>query len=243
MNTAHDVIIRKLKEHSRLDPQDVAALRTLPFRTRSFAPDEDIVRQGDKPEVSVVVMEGMTARYHTLGGGKRQYLSFHLPGDMPDAQTLFLEQMDHAVCAIGDTLIAVIPHKNLLQLFERRPSIGFAVWRETLIDAAIFRQAVTNNSSRPVLARMAHLFCELYYRARAAGVASPGACCIPLNQGQIGDALGISIVTVNRTLQELRQTGTMEFRSGELTVHDWKGLVTTGEFDPGYLHLKRPSRM
>jgi hypothetical protein len=35
----------------------------------------------------------------------------------------------------------------------------------------------------------------------------------------------------------------MDFRSGMLTIMDWKRLVGVAEFDPGYLHLKRPSRL
>jgi DNA-binding transcriptional regulator LsrR (DeoR family) len=64
-----------------------------------------------------------------------------------------------------------------------------------------------------------------------------------MHQGQIGEALGMAIVTVNRTLQALRRTGTMDFRLGELIVRDWKQLAELGEFDPNYLHLKRPSRL
>jgi transcription initiation factor IIE alpha subunit len=74
-------------------------------------------------------------------------------------------------------------------------------------------------------------------------LAKPGSCRVPLHQGQIGETLGMSIVTVNRTLQALRRSRTMEFRNGELTVFDWKKLVELGDFDPGYLQLKRPSRM
>lgn len=46
-------------------------------------------------------MSGMVARYHLLRNGRRQYLSFHIAGDMPDSQALFIDKMDHAVCAIG----------------------------------------------------------------------------------------------------------------------------------------------
>jgi CRP-like cAMP-binding protein len=243
MDTPHDIVARKLKEHSQLDAGDLAALRTLTSLSQSLAPNEDFIRQGDKPEASAVVMRGMVARYHMLRGGKRQYLSFHIAGDMPDAQTLFIERMDHAVCAIGGADVALIPHSEIVELFERRPAVGFAIWRETLIDAAIFREAITNNSSRPMQTRMAHLFCELYYRARAAGLAKPGSCYVPLNQAQIGDSLGMSIVTVNRTVQALRKTGAMEFRNAELTVRDWKQLVELGDFDPSYLHLKRLARL
>jgi CRP-like cAMP-binding protein len=78
----------------------MAAIRTLPSTERKVSPNEDIVRQGDKPKISAIVVEGTVARYHTLTGGRRQYLSLHIPGDMPDSQTLFIETMDHAVCAI-----------------------------------------------------------------------------------------------------------------------------------------------
>ena len=243
MQSAHNTILRKLNEHSRLHPFDETALRTLPVRIRRLRPDEDLMREGDEPGASALVLEGMVARYHALSNGKRQYLSFHLSGDLPDAQTLFLEKMDHAVCAVGKADLGLISHADLQALFKERPSIGFAIWRETLIDAAIFREAITNNSSRPPRTRMAHLFCELYYRARSAGLGKVGSVQLPLHQGQLGDALGMSLVTVNRTLQALRRTGAMEFRNGELTVRDWKRLADTGEFDPTYLHIGVPSRL
>jgi CRP-like cAMP-binding protein len=243
MQAAHEIITRKLSEHSVLDADDIAALRSLTGANRNLTANEDLICQGDKPVVSALVTSGMVARYHMLRSGRRQYLSFHMTGDLPDAQSLFIDRMDHAVCAIGQATVVLIPHEEICGMFERRPQVGFAIWRETLIDAAIFREAITNNSSRPVLARMAHLFCELYYRARAVGLTKPGTCRVPLHQGQIGETLGMSIVTVNRTLQALRRTGAMEFRNGELTVFNWKSLVELGDFDPNYLHLKRPSRM
>jgi CRP-like cAMP-binding protein len=243
MAPAHDIIVRKLKEHSRLHPSDEAGLRSLGVRTRRLQPDEDLIRESDDPEFSALVLEGMVARYHALANGRRQYLSFHLSGDLPDAQTLFLDKMDHAVCAVGGAQVALIAHEEILALFEQRPPVGFAIWRETLIDAAIFREAITNNSSRPPRTRMAHLFCELYYRARSAGLGKAGSVQLPLHQGQLGDALGMSLVTVNRTLQALRRTNAMEFRNGELTVRDWKRLADTGEFDPAYLHIGTPSRL
>ena len=243
MQSAHDIIVRKLNEHSRLHPLDETGLRSLAFRIRKLQPDEDLMREGDEPEASALVLTGMLARYHALANGSRQYLSFHISGDLPDAQTLFLEKMDHAVCSVGKADVALIAHEDLLALFKQRPLIGFAIWRETLIDAAIFREAITNNSSRPPRTRMAHLFSELYYRARSAGLEKAGTLHLPFHQAQLGDALGMSLVTVNRTLQALRRTNAMEFRNGELTVRDWKRLTEIGEFDAAYLHLPVPARL
>jgi CRP-like cAMP-binding protein len=237
----HEILLRKLKEHSRLGSADVGAIRRLPDTQRAIGPGQDIVRQGDRPKVSVVVLEGMMARYHALRAGGRQYLSLHIAGDMPDAQSLFLDRMDHAVCAMDDVSVALVPHTALLRLFEERPAVGFAFWRETLIDAAIFREAITNNGARPLQARLAHFFCEQFYRARKSGLVKGGACRLPLTQTEIGETVGTSLPSITRGLQGLRASGAMELRAGKLHVSNWERLAELGEFDPAYLHLKKPA--
>jgi CRP-like cAMP-binding protein len=237
---AQQILIRKLREHSRLPGEDVAIISSFSHKVRELSSNEDLVRQGDEPRASAVVLSGLVARYHLLQDGRRQYLSFHIAGDLPDAQALFIDKMDHAVCATGPAVVALIPHGELIAAFNRRPSIGFAIWRETLIDAAIFREAITNNSAREMPARMAHLFCELYYRARVSGLTEGNIFTVPLSLAQLGEALAMSIATVNRTLQELRVSQTVDFQRGELKIKDWNRLVDIGEFNPGYLHLKKP---
>jgi CRP-like cAMP-binding protein len=241
MHDAHQVLIRKLKEHSRLSGEDVADIGSLSHSIRELEPNEDLIRQGDDPSVAALVLNGLVARYHLLQNGGRQYLSFHMAGDMPDSQSLFIDRMDHAVCAMGSAVVASVPHKELLALFDRRPSVGFAIWRETLIDAAIFREAITNNSARSMPARMAHLFCELFYRARASGLTAESTCPAPVTLVQWGESLGMSIATVHRTLNELRASHAMDFQNGELIVKNWWRLTEIGEFDPHYLHLKKPA--
>ena len=118
MSKAHQVLIRKLKEHSRLTGEDLAVLNSLTLTIRELNSNEDLVQQGDDPNASAVVMFGMVARYHLLQNGRRQYLSFHIAGDMPDAQALFIDKMDHAVCAIGPARVALIPHREMIAAFN-----------------------------------------------------------------------------------------------------------------------------
>lgn len=244
MDSATGILTRKLKEHTRLSPEDVAAISALSHTTRPLSASEDLVRQGDKPKIAALVVEGMVARYQTRPAGNRQYISFHISGDMPDLQSLFLEQMDHSVCATGGgAVVSLFPYGDILRLFETRPSAGYAFWRETLIDAALFREAITNNSSRPVRTRISHFMCEQFYRARAAGLGTENSCRLPISQMQLGETLGISVVTANRALQALRRTGAMEFRDGTLTVRNWEKLMALGEFDSRYLHLTRQNRI
>ena len=49
MPDTHDILIAKLASHSPLSAEDQAALKALPHRSRELAPDEDLIRQGEKP--------------------------------------------------------------------------------------------------------------------------------------------------------------------------------------------------
>jgi len=114
---------------------------------------------------------------------------------------------------------------------------------QTLIDAATYREWIVNTGRRPAYERMAHLLCETVVRLRAVGLAGEGSCDLPITQSEFGDALGLSTVHVNRVLQELRGAGLIVLKGSILSVLDWDGLKAAGDFDPAYLHLKRPSRM
>ena len=234
----HDLTALKLRSHSAITHEDAAALRDLPSQTEYKRAGEDIVRQGDRPNVAVVVISGWVARYHSLVNGRRQFLSFHCAGDMPDAQSLFLDRMDHSVCAIDDAVIATIPHRRILEMFTQRPSLGIAIWRETLVDAAIFRQTITSLGSRDPRERLAHFFAEHFERASNVKLTSNGVCPFPLTQQQIGDALGMAPVTMSRALRTLRETGAVDLRDQQLIVNNWEMLAEIGQFDDAYLHLR-----
>lgn len=238
-----DVLLTKLSKHSKLEAADIEAIRRLTCKLRELAPGEDFLAQGDKPKASAVVLDGLVARYHTLTGGGRQFLSVHFPGDWPDAQCLFLDRMDHAVCAMGRATLCAIPHEELIETFRRRPTVGFAVWRETLIDAAIFRESITNNGSRDGVTRLAHFFAEAHHRAKMVGLVKNGTCDLPFSQTQLSELLGTSLISTNRHLKVLRAKGAADFRHGHLTVHDPKWLAKLGDFDPSYLHDRvQPTR-
>ena len=87
---------------------------------------------------------------------------------------------------------------------------------------------------------MAHIFCEILVRMRAVGLTDDHSCDLPITQAELGDALGLSTVHVNRTLQELRGAGLLQLERGRLTVLNWDELKEVGDFDPAYLHLQNP---
>jgi CRP-like cAMP-binding protein len=236
-----DLLVNAARRHGSLSKADVGALRELTFSRKFLEKGEDAVCQGDRPEVAIFVLNGMLARYHTLPSGDRQYLSLHMQGDMPDVQSLFLKIMDHSVCALDSAEIAEFDHKHIMSVFLKRPGIGFAFWRMTLVDAAIFRQHITDNSARSHTARLAHLFCEQVTRASNLGLPVNPGVELPLTQVQLGQLLGMSHISVNRAAQKIRRLRLADMKRNRVDVLDWTGLCKYAGFDPTYLHLEKES--
>jgi CRP-like cAMP-binding protein len=234
----YNPMIRKLESIFTLTDDERQALQTLPMQVVAIKADQAIVREGDSPSRSCLILSGFAATYKMTGDGKRQIVSFNLPGDIPDLQSLHLKVIDNGISTISPCSVGFITHDDLRAICERYPRITAAFWRETLIDASIFREWVLNVGRREAYTRMAHVLCELLTRLRAVGLVEDHACDLPITQGEFADAIGVSTVHVNRVLQQLRADGLIELKGDRLTVYDWDKLKEAGEFDPTYLHLE-----
>ena len=231
------LLIRRLESIAPLSAEEGHALATVPMQVADIKADQDIVCEGDRPTRSCVVIEGFTCNYKMTGEGKRQIMAFHVPGDIPDLQSLHLKVLDSSLGTITPCKVGFVQHEVLHDLCARLPGVAAALWRATLIDGATYREWVVNVGRRPAYARVAHLLCEMVLRLRAVGLAEGYSCDLPITQNKLADATGLSAVHLNRTMQELRAAGLVKFAQGSLQVLDWRRLEESGDFDPTFLHL------
>ena len=238
-NHSVDMLIRKLESIAQLSDEERQAIERLPITGRPLAAGHDIVREKDRPSQCCLLLEGWACRYQLLTEGKRQIFSFHIPGDIPDLQSLHLRVMDHSLCTLTNATVAFIPHDALRELTTAFPGLAAILWRDTLVDTAIHREWMTSMGRRSASASIAHLFCELYLKLEAVGLARDHTYQLPLTQQVVGDARGLSNVHVNRVLRDLRASGLISWRRGGLEIPDWQELAKLCDFDPTYLHLER----
>lgn len=236
MSAEHERLVRKLDSIAKLGDDERDALRGLPLAVRRLGADETVVTEGDRPSECCLVLDGLLCGFKMAAEGSRQITGFYIPGDLPDLQSLHLKVLDHSLAALTPSRLAFIPHQPLEALTRRYPALAAAFWRDTLIDGSIYREWVVNVGRRSGPARLAHIFCEMFARLKAVGLAGEDDYELPLTQAELGDAAGLSTVHVNRVLQELRGQGLIEFRGGAVRIPDWEKLKHAGEFDLTYLH-------
>jgi CRP-like cAMP-binding protein len=233
-------LIRKLEQFVRLSPDDRGILeRAASEHVRKFGPRADILREGDKPKDVHLILSGWACRYKQLEDGRRQVVSFFLPGDLCDLNIFILKEMDHSIGTITQVAIADLSRDFFEEIGTGYARIATALWWETLVNAAIQREWTINLGQRTASERMAHLLCEIFVRLRMAGLTEGNSCDFPLTQSDLADATGLSKVHVNRTLQELRSNELIVLKEKCLTVPNLERLMDAALFNANYLHMER----
>jgi CRP-like cAMP-binding protein len=230
-------LIRKLEQFAPLSDAERASLAALPVRVRDYERGELIVRQGDTPQESCIVMSGFAFRFKLMADGLRQIVALQIPGDFVDLHSFVLKPIDQAVAAASPARVGRIAHSAIDAMLEQHPRLAKSLMWDMAVDAAITREWMATMGRRSAYHQLAHLFCEMYFRMDWAGQVSEGGFDFALTQSELGDACGLSTVHVNRSLQALRKDGLIVLESHRLTIPNIEILAKEAEFDPAYLHL------
>jgi CRP-like cAMP-binding protein len=165
-----------------------------------------------------------------------------MKGDMVDLQNSILGIADHNVQALTTIEVALIPRGAILEIAERHPAVGRAMWHDTLVDGSVQREWVANVGRRDARTRIAHLLCEFALRLESAGLGEACDYELPMTQEQIADCVGLTPVHVNRTLKALDDQGLITRTMRSVRIDNWENLTQAGDFNSTYLHIDLKGR-
>lgn len=236
-------LIMKLQNLCRLGEREEDALSELTRNLRTVPAGTDLKAHGERPKQVHVVMEGLACRYKVLPDGRRQIMAFLVPGDPCDFQVFLLEQMDHGVATLTSSIVSTIPQSQIERIAESDALLTKAFWYSTLLDEAILREWLVNVGRRDAYERVAHLLWELFLRHAIVGRINGMTFSLPLTQRELADALGLSTVHINRTMQRLKSENVIETDGRMLVILQPARLRQISGFDPDYLHFGDSMRL
>jgi CRP-like cAMP-binding protein len=195
----------------------------------------DIVTEGEPHSRGQVILDGWAASYKTLPDGRRQILSFLMPGDIVGLFAPVSAVCTASVATLNDVEVATFTPEEVVTVTSRSPRLGVALGWAAAREHEILAEHLVNVGRRSAAERVAHLFLEFWARLRVRGLTNGKRFTIPVTQTIIADTLGLSVVHVNRTLRQLSHQGILESNREKAVILDLDRLQSLAGFSEDFL--------
>ncbi len=226
-------LVSRLSALGQMSEEDVRLLHSLARFIRLHAPRTEIWT-GMKPTAPRLLVSGWACRHRLLGDGRRQIINFILPGDSIgnlEEPSLPSDCSSMALTNATSVDATLLTHAATTGHLAHR-GLNRAIRLLALHEAALMSDHIVRLGRQTAYERMVHLMLEFHHRLQIAGLATSDSFAMPLTQEVLADSLGLSVVHVNRTLQQVRRDGLLEIRSGQVKILDLKLMQAVADWIP-----------
>lgn len=222
--------LRALPSFKSVAPGELVAIRTAKIGQRLMTAGATILAEGQATTRIYVLLSGWAFRFKTLEDGRRQILTFLLPGDLLGLQGELLAKLPHGVEALTEVNLCAFATDAVPTFFRDLPGIALDITWLAAHEERLVDDAVLTVGRRTAMERVAALLVHLYKRAASSGLAGEDGIPFPITQGHIADALGLSPVHTNRVLQRLRKDGFIRLEGQRLQIGDLRAMRRVGQY-------------
>ena len=228
--SCYDCKLRAYGLFKRISAEELDSIREIKREHLQLPAGSEIIRIGDAAPEVFTLYAGWAFRYKMLSDGRRQILSFLLPGDLLGLQAAMFDAAQHGIEALTEVQLCLLPRRKVWALFGEMPALAFDVaWLGSREESHV-DENLTSAGRRTATERTAALIVMLYKRAKALGLVVDDTFLFPLTQQHIADALGLSLVHTNKTLARLRKMGMFARMNGSLTLTNPRVLEKIGQY-------------
>jgi|GEM_PF-6853940 CRP-like cAMP-binding protein len=219
-----------------LTDQDWLLLGGLRSVHRFVGRGRHLLNENEDVTMLKVICKGWAVRCSAIDKDRRQILDFLLPGDVVGLNVDGRGQALSDVIALTPCEVAEVDQTALHRLSSQSSGITDGI--QYLLKRNIARtcdQAV-RLGRMTAYERVVSLFLDIFFRQHS--TMSEGTVDFPITQTVAADALGLSVVHVNRQVMRLRREGEVALTRRQLTLFDPVRLSeTVGYRDRGFNNL------
>ncbi|WP_445619852.1 Crp/Fnr family transcriptional regulator [Kushneria sp. Sum13] len=229
--------INKMNFYSCLTQEEKAAIQECVDGKHRFARGQRLASAGEKSDKVNIVTDGWACRFKTAHDGTDQIISLILPGDQCEDISSVHYRPGYSVKALSDIRLTRLDRQKFLSRLTPGSGLANGLAWSSVVDTSMMGEWLLNVTRRPAAMRLAHLLCELFTRYAIIGRTDDNSMYFPLTQVALSEALGLSPVHLNRSLQLLRHKKLVSLYRKTLTILDWRQLAEFADFDKNYLHI------
>lgn len=199
-----------------LSDAESGLLRGLAGAAHCFLPCRDLGASGTPPPR--IVVAGWAAQQRQLANKQRQIVSLQLPGDFVTPLAQLPLPASCAVTALTELEMVDAQPLADAPAGPAYPGLAHAVRAMAHRDHVLLGDQIVRLGRQTPVERFAHLMLELHERLGQVGLAEGGCFAMPLAPEVLADVLGLSVVHVNRAIQQLRRDGLLDVQDGTVAL-------------------------
>ncbi|HKD48950.1 MAG TPA: Crp/Fnr family transcriptional regulator [Rhizomicrobium sp.] len=235
-----DFAVKSLSRLGPLSEEDVTSLFQALNVIETWPQGQELIGEGAAQGQPRILLEGWALRQRDLAGGRRQIFGFILPGDVFGLSA----RPDRIVmCSIVAATAATSCQLPFLgrAMREETGALHELVWHMIAREEACLLDQVVRLGRQSAHERMLHLLLELHARLKEVGKTDGAGFHLPLSQEVLSDALGLSVVHTNRTLQQLRREHLIQTHGSHLILSDPERMAEIARYRPSRFEPPQPA--
>lgn len=224
------VVLRRLEKVGTLSDVERGLIERLSIYRETVPAGRSLGRAGG-PVGPRILLSGWACRQRTLPDGRRQIFTLLIPGDTVGlGADSALEDVSTVALTRVECVDALVLKEILSAHDERHARLNRALAAARRQEESCLLDHIVRLGRQSAMERVAHFFLEMRDRLRLAGLCENDRMPFPLTQEVIADALGLSIVHLNRTLQLMKRDRLITLKSGLLSLLDTRQLEALADY-------------
>nr|CAA6829079.1 MAG: cAMP-binding proteins - catabolite gene activator and regulatory subunit of cAMP-dependent protein kinases [uncultured Thiotrichaceae bacterium] len=230
-------LVCRLGYYIEINERDERLLRDLEKNRISVAAKTDL-RAQDNIDNLFVVKSGWLYSYVDLDETSRQVLRIHYPGDVVGLTDVAMQESFGTVKAATKAVLCPFPKKHLDEIFTQSPRLTALIFSLGMLEQVVLMDRLKIIGRMSAVDRVAHFLLEIHARLKIHSQTTVhGEFDMPLTQEAIGDAIGLTNVSVSNALAQLEVEGYLCCNKRRVIFHEMDKLKAKINFKDRYFKI------
>ena len=191
---------------------------TIQQKKSNDAARRTIFHQNETLDGVPVICDGWATSIMKLSNGRRQILSFIVPGELVTCRLLFDRKLHLSIDAITRGTYRTFDLAQLRAAMTMVPPIFDKLLSAYNDERNRADQLIADLGRRTATGRIARLMLDIWSRMEKADMIEDGAIEFPLRQTHIADATGLTTVYVSKVINAFRNGSLVEYSERSLKI-------------------------
>lgn len=221
-NSYESCLISRLSRYVDLNGAEKGFLAEVEKDERRRTKNSHVFNVGDQTDGIVVLKSGWAVVRADAPDGNSQILRIYLPGEVMGLAEIASLRADHRIVMQTDGVVCPFPRSGLTALLTDYPRLTALLMAVGSLDQIALRYHAAALSAMDATGRLKFFLLQLRSRLEVANVGLGNRFPVPLSQSEIGQAIGLTSIYVNKLLRRFVQAGEIEIDRPHIRLLEWE---------------------